>query len=624
MTERLQRLGPFLIERELGRGGMGAVYAARNEETGEHVAIKVLPEHLADNPAFRVRFQNEIETLKKLSHPNIVRLFGFGEEGKTLYYVMELVEGKSLQDSIEEGKVFTWEEVTQIGIQVCRALKHAQDLGVIHRDLKPANLLMMPNGIVKLSDFGIAKLFGATQMTVDGGVVGTAHYMAPEQAEGERVTARSDLYSLGAVLYALLAGRPPHTGKSVAAILHAVRYEPPAPLRRLAPDVPEELEHIINQLLEKDPQDRIATPLAVAKRLQAMWHGLRAQPKPASSPGPKPTEISMDDLGATVAPGTASEEAPTVEGTPSQLGLPSLDDAEATRTAGLDDRLDDEYTIAPLEAPPTTSSHYVTVDEARAKERLLESHETGVPPWIVSAILGIILVVIVALAVYLLQPPSPAALWEEIQAAASDLETLEEKRHLLDQFLEDYPEHEQAAAARALREKLDRRRMERQFQRRVRRADDLEKLEPVERAYLQVLRDAPFHPEKALRQARALVTLYEPDQKRDRRIRRTVELAKAKIDQLLRKLERLRATEEAALQSRLELIEEVAAKDPRRALAMYESLPVLYGEYAWAAPFLRRAAKKAQALRENLGEPSGSTAPSPQDRTTRATISSSK
>ena len=134
----LERLGPYRIEKLLGRGGMGAVYAGLNEATGDRAAVKVLAAHLSDNADFRERFSGEVETLKKLKHPNIVQLLAYGEEGGHLFYVMELVDGRSLQDELQAGRRYDWREVARIGVEVCRALKHAHDSGVIHRDLKPA------------------------------------------------------------------------------------------------------------------------------------------------------------------------------------------------------------------------------------------------------------------------------------------------------------------------------------------------------------------------------------------------------------------------------------------------------------------------------------------------------
>ena len=237
------------------------------------VAVKLLSPALATDATFRERFSSEIESLKKLRHPNIVQLYGYGEQDGQLYYSMELIEGSNLQEELRRGRRFTWRDVTQIAIDVCAALKHAHDHGVIHRDLKPANLLYTQDDRVKLLDFGIAKLFGNTGVTT-GSVMGTADYMAPEQAEGRAVGPRTDLYSLGSVMYALLAGRPPFVGKSVPEVVHKVRFEPPIPVSRIAADVPVELDHLIEQLLEKNPQKRIPTALATAHRLKAMEHAL--------------------------------------------------------------------------------------------------------------------------------------------------------------------------------------------------------------------------------------------------------------------------------------------------------------------------------------------------------------
>ena len=273
----LEQLGPYRIGRKIGRGGMGTVYEATAIDNGEPVAIKVLSAAMALDEGFRDRFEGEIETLRTLRHPNIVRLFGHGEEHGLLFYSMELVRGTSLEEELQSGRRFDWREVTRIGVQMSRALKHAHDSGVIHRDIKPANLLITKDGEVKLSDFGISKLFGATGLTADGGVLGTAEYMAPEQAEGRTATHRSDLYSLGGVLYALVAGRPPFKAKSVPEMLQLQRFAQPDPLRRYSQDVPDELASIIAQLLEKDPEKRIPSAMILARRLEAMEHGLTAR-----------------------------------------------------------------------------------------------------------------------------------------------------------------------------------------------------------------------------------------------------------------------------------------------------------------------------------------------------------
>jgi eukaryotic-like serine/threonine-protein kinase len=270
----LERLGPYRLEKTLGRGGMGAVFLGVHNETGERAAVKVLAPNLADDANFRERFKAEVQTLKQLLHPNIVKLHGYGEEDGHLYYVMEYVPGRNLQDELAAGRRFSWREVTRIGVQVAQALKHAHDRGVVHRDLKPANLLLTDDDQIKLTDFGIAKLYGGTHVTADGSVMGTADYMSPEQARGKQITSRCDLYSLGSVLYALLTGKPPFAGKSLTEVIHNLMQEKPIALRRLAPDTPAELEAIVLQLLEKDPQNRIPTAIAVANRLKAMEHAL--------------------------------------------------------------------------------------------------------------------------------------------------------------------------------------------------------------------------------------------------------------------------------------------------------------------------------------------------------------
>ncbi|HEV2971938.1 MAG TPA: serine/threonine-protein kinase [Pirellulales bacterium] len=271
---QIEQLGPYRIDRKIGRGGMGTVYQGTNVETGQPAAIKVLNPRLAVEEGFRERFETEIETLKKLKHPNIVRLYGFGEQDEHLYYAMELVEGTNIEDELHAGRRFNWRETTQLGIKLAKALKHAHDHGVIHRDLKPANLLLTGENDIKLADFGIARLFGNTRLTSDGGLIGTAEYMAPEQADGRPVTFHCDLYSLGGVLFAMLAGRPPFRGGSLPELLQYHRLSEPPRVSRFAADVPDELDQIIARLLSKDPHARATNALVVARQLAAMEHAL--------------------------------------------------------------------------------------------------------------------------------------------------------------------------------------------------------------------------------------------------------------------------------------------------------------------------------------------------------------
>ncbi len=271
---QFERLGPYKIGRRLGRGGMGAVFVGVHVDTGESAAMKVLNPHLADDPGFRERFELEIDALKKLQHPNIVRMYGYGEQEGYLYYVMELVEGHSVEEELQSGRRFGWREVIQDAIKLCKALRHAHDHGIVHRDIKPANILLTKSDEIKLTDFGIARLFGNTRLTLEGGLVGTAEYMSPEQAAGERVTPLSDLYSLGGVMFAMLAGRPPFRTASLAEMLQKQRFEPPPPVSRFATDVPPEVEEAITRLLSKDPHGRAPNALVLSRQLAAMEHGL--------------------------------------------------------------------------------------------------------------------------------------------------------------------------------------------------------------------------------------------------------------------------------------------------------------------------------------------------------------
>src|SRR5262245_52467063 len=184
------RLGKWVLDKEIGRGGMGRVYLA-HEDPGERLAaIKILSAELAQEPGFLQRFEREIEILNRLNHPNIVKFFESGAENGQFYYAMEYVDGQSFEEILRaKGKV-PWKEVLDAALQICPALKHAHDHGVTHRDIKPPNLLRTEAGVVKLTDFGIAKIFAGRQLTTTGGVVGTAEYLSPEQAAGKPATKR--------------------------------------------------------------------------------------------------------------------------------------------------------------------------------------------------------------------------------------------------------------------------------------------------------------------------------------------------------------------------------------------------------------------------------------------------
>jgi serine/threonine protein kinase len=272
-----KQLGKWLIDRELGRGGMGRVYLAHEEgpPPGQPAAIKVLSAELAQEVGFLERFQREIDVLRQLKHPHIVRLFDSGYQDGHYYYAMEYLPGQNFDDLVLARGRLPWREVLEIALQICPALKHAHDHGIIHRDLKPQNLLRTAEGVIKLTDFGIAKVFAGKQLTVTGGLVGTAEYLSPEQASGKPVTHRSDLYSFGVVLYTLLTGRTPFQGRSTLDLMHKHRFAQFDPPHRVVPEIPHDLDRIVCGLLEKEPANRPANGLVLQRQLETFHHKMQ-------------------------------------------------------------------------------------------------------------------------------------------------------------------------------------------------------------------------------------------------------------------------------------------------------------------------------------------------------------
>jgi serine/threonine-protein kinase len=268
------QLGNWVIDKELGRGGMGRVFLAHEvlpgDGNGRQAAIKVLAPELAQEGGFLKRFQREIDALSVLNHPHIVRFYDSGVHEGRYYYAMEYVAGQNYDELLREKGKIPWKEVLEVALQVSPALKHAHDHGIIHRDIKPPNLLRTEDGVIKLTDFGIAKVFAGKQLTASNSLVGTADYLSPEQAEGKPVTTRSDLYSLGVVLYTLLTGRTPFHGVSLVDLLHKHRFASFDPPIRYVPEIPYELDAIVCQLLEKEPDKRPRDGLVLYRQLDRL------------------------------------------------------------------------------------------------------------------------------------------------------------------------------------------------------------------------------------------------------------------------------------------------------------------------------------------------------------------
>jgi len=275
-----QEFGPFLIEKELGSGAMGAVYLARYIKNNHRVAIKIMSSAINSNASSSLvaRFEREADILKNLNNPNIVRLFGIGKFKGLRYYAMEVIDGDTLEAVLLRKGAFSWDETIDLGKQICNALQHAHDNGVIHRDIKLSNLMVTKQGILKLTDFGIAKDLDGTLLTGANCAIGTAAYMSPEQCRGEsKVTGQSDLYSLGVVLFELLTGKRPFRGdNAVELFLHHVQSKPERP-SRINLEIPKFLDTLVLHLLEKKPEDRPPSASVVAKILEEIRVKILAQ-----------------------------------------------------------------------------------------------------------------------------------------------------------------------------------------------------------------------------------------------------------------------------------------------------------------------------------------------------------
>lgn len=268
--DRPERIGPYRILEELGAGGMGTVFLGEHAETGHRTAVKVLPASMAREPGFVARFNREIEAMRQLNNSNehIVELYDSGEDQGQYYYAMEYVPGETLTALLTREKRLPWREAIEIGVQICRALKSAHNAGIVHRDLKPSNLLIREDGLVKLTDFGVAQVFATSKLTVTGGILGTAEYMSPEQAQGRRASRQSDIYSLGAVLYVMLTGRPPFTGQTALEIAQKHKFSQFDSPRRIVPEIPHWLDEVVCKCLAKKPEDRFPDAYVLGLRLQ--------------------------------------------------------------------------------------------------------------------------------------------------------------------------------------------------------------------------------------------------------------------------------------------------------------------------------------------------------------------
>jgi serine/threonine-protein kinase len=278
-------LGPYEVQEEIGRGGMGVVLKAFDSTLNRVVAIKVLSPFLACSPTARRRFTREAKAAAAVCHDHVVTIHAVAEVDGLPYMVMQYVAGESLQARLDREGPLDIHEIVRIGLQTAQGLAAAHAQGLIHRDIKPANLLLEDGTArVRITDFGLARMSDDVQLTRDGVVAGTPEYMAPEQARGEAVDHRADLFSLGSVLYAMCTGTPPFRGFSAVAVLRRVSDDQPAAVRALKPDVPDWLEALICRLLTKDPTKRMQSAEQLAALLEGYLAHLR---QPEAIPAPQ-------------------------------------------------------------------------------------------------------------------------------------------------------------------------------------------------------------------------------------------------------------------------------------------------------------------------------------------------
>jgi len=622
------KLGPYDIQKKIGEGGMGAVYLGTHTQDGRQAAIKLLPETMAKRPGFRDRFEAEIESLRKLEHPNIVQLYGYGEEDGQLFYAMEYVPGKNLQEELDNGKRFTWLEVVNMGIALAEALRHAHLHGIIHRDIKPANIMMRDDGMPKLTDFGIARLYGVEGLTMAGGPLGTAHYMAPEQSSSNnKITEHADFYALGGTFYALLAGRPPFVAQSMLQLLDMHKKHTPLPVNQIVPDVPEELSVVISTMLHKAPNDRVASATMLVKSLKAVRDAIAFRQNTLKPQAPLPLEepqqehirtqvfprsdaagqtvklgeqalgnhADLDQTIATSLPEDADPDATIFSSEPTAIPLKTSDQVAS-----------DGDELAESDDPEESQSMFITAEEARQMDRERLDEEARQQPRsipLISIILVIVALLLAGTLWYRSRPLSPQTLLTRIDAIQNTSDPYQQSV-LLD-YMQQY---EQLAPANdpkvvefaQLKNDLEIQDLERKLRQRARyRLNNASSLSMVEQTLLQVIHLIPNDPQLAMVQLDALQILFvDPMIKRSPRDDRLLGVAQLLHQRASQTLATYQGTYLKPIDDQLDRAEHFLDKNPTRTQHAAQAIITLYASHPWAASRIERAkelAKRAQA-----------------------------
>ncbi len=612
-------LGPYRIGKPLGRGGMGTVFAAVHEKTKQHVAVKLISDNVADESKFRRRFDAEIKSLQCLSHDGIVRIYGFGEEEGHLFYSMELVRGDSLQKVIKRDKRLEWQTTIDVAIQICGALKHAHDIGVIHRDLKPANLVVDSNWQVKLVDFGIAKIFGDSN-TVAGSLLGTADYMAPEQATSEGITQRTDLYALGSVMYAMLAGRAPFTGKSVTQVINALQRDRPVPIDLIRPDVPPELVELIHELLEKSPEDRPPTALAVMNRLKAMKAGLEriqtvAAEASLTEEGPRDDgatdefeatqrETDSEGTGIEVCAGAGVGETPTSGGeiqsagsedmiivSPEEPTVMSVGNVGPTRLVeGMADNSEEL----------TSNTHFQTVNDVTSESGVFAKRH----PWTDQNLVGLgkiiamaaVLVLGCILFFWAMQTPSPDELY---------IDALSGNTTAMQAFLQLYPNDRRCTEVEDLHMGTKLRGVLKRLNTQARLG--ITDLSPSEESFVRVMEGRDLNPTEAAGKIEQWINVYDSNADSDPsnlELGEMIAMAKREQQRLLERAP-LNAIDKRAGNLLNRVRRALESDDPVQVRKELKAIIDTFNEIDWAGPAVDEATRQLNAIEALQAENDG-------------------
>ncbi len=442
--ERTQ-FGKYTVAGKIGHGAMGDVFKAHDPVLNRHVALKTIASSLESSPDARLRFHREAQSIARLNHPNIVTVYDFGEEGGEVYMAMELLEGSDLRGLIAAKRLRSIDEKLALMEQVCEGVGYAHSMSVIHRDLKPANIHVSAGGHVKVMDFGLARIGASSGMTQTGTVLGTPHYMSPEQVKGQRADARSDVFALGAILYELLTGRQPFEAESMHAVLFRILESEPEPVQRWIPDVPPRVGALAAKALAKDPARRPGNGSELAALVRAVRAELKA--------GATASEATL----ATLLDGEAQQVTHAIpEASRGNLALEALVDSGAP----------DSGPAPTQQGLPTLSGKAPTRPGARGSRPTVAAHETIPGAARRGMLLGAGLVILIGagglLAWSLLRSsgepsPSTAAVSSEATGqSALEQQLLGAERQLAQESLQDRKYQEAVAhAERALGVRVD-------------------------------------------------------------------------------------------------------------------------------------------------------------------------